>query len=1025
MDTQGIETIPLSFNIANIKDISTTKGSYSKTITVPNTYNNIQVFNDITNLNVESSFDPTKRNRVYILTNSILVFEGYFQLRSFSIDLSQQEQELQLLVSGDNNDFYNVIAEQYITDDDYSELDHIWNSANIKGSWTKTWTHGYFYPLIDYGYNWTPNQIGGATGSVKQNEIFPSTYALYIWNKIFTQAGFKWKGDEFETLMSNLVIPMNTRGIPQLPGFADEHRFIAGFGPTGGQGFFTSYNIFGTGFYDVVNAPPQPNVWTGAGEYIVQRVGFYDETAPFGDPNGLWNPLTHEYTNTATFSINMKFAFNINIVQRPRYSVSLPPQFILRRSTVNGTGTSSIGYITKISDSWNQLTLPVMSLNGTLPTHYNTLVAKQEDVIAPQWTLEFPAQPFDIYNPTIVNPADTYGPWDVFGDTTGSDEQYTCRWNTPTMLIYPGEKVWLEYAYDVAGDIIANPAGSHPFTSYIPAGTLMASINSDSYMANIPDPNVGPGVKTIYNNTLPNKIKKRDFILSIIKMFNLVVVPDVDDDKTLNIYTSDSYYSSGINKDWSMKLDTNSKISGDILGDTQDKKINLKYKDDKDYLNVDYLNYSKISYGEKQYEIDNEFSTGEKTIELVFSPTPLSSISPNNSTNLVPIGGSYPAMILPKIFTVNNGVFQNTESNIRILQKNMIPLTSGMNWRLEGDGYTSGVLISNYPYVGHYDNPFLPTRDINFDQVEGLYYPQINITNNTLFNTYWKRTLDELSDRESRIMTADFFLTEKDISAFRFNDNIFVDLGDGGQYYRVNSIMDYDPANITTTKVELVKVNKITVPISTTFSGGMVIGESGGRGLLGTGFIPNSTPGNNTNLGSGIVISGNSNSTTTSDSNGSGTVVIGDTSNIQGNNIISLGDGNLINGTTNVIMGDDNLIAPYTENNMVVGNNNSMGVNTNSNFIIGNNNLVESGTYDPSSGNVIIGDNQNVSGSNQFIINGMSLQSTSNIVVAGYDEVLSPFNDNNPENYISAGRDNVLGLGSSTIINYINGGRYE
>jgi len=41
------------------------------------------------------------------------------------------------------------------------------------------------------------------------------------------------------------------------------------------------------------------------------------------------------------------------------------------------------------------------------------------------------------------------------------------------------------------------------------------------------------------------------------------------------------------------------------------------------------------------------------------------------------------------------------------------------SWGFEGVQYTQG-----YPYVGHYDNPYTPTDDINFGQLRGNIFHQ-------------------------------------------------------------------------------------------------------------------------------------------------------------------------------------------------------------------------------------------------------------------------------------------------------------
>ena len=129
-------------------------------------------------------------------------------------------------------------------------------------------------------------------------------------------------------------------------------------------------------------------------------------------------------------------------------------------------------------------------------------------------------------------------------------------------------------------------------------------------------------------------------------MFNLYVEPSKDYPKTLIIEPRDNYYQSGTIKDWSRKLNTNTPVEEQILGETQNKKTTFKYKEDKDFFNTDYTTTTGgLSYGEYNYYIDNDFTTGEKKIEVIFSPNPIVAVR-------VPKSKAYSQIIIPKIVNV-------------------------------------------------------------------------------------------------------------------------------------------------------------------------------------------------------------------------------------------------------------------------------------------------------------------------------------------------------------------------------------
>ncbi len=84
------------------------------------------------------------------------------------------------------------------------------------------------------------------------------------------------------------------------------------------------------------------------------------------------------------------------------------------------------------------------------------------------------------------------------------------------------------------------------------------------------------------------------------------------------------------------------------------------------------------------------------------------------------------------------------------LLKAKVPINSGLLTIPSGSKkivFDGSDLISGldfvYPYVGHYDNPYQPTNDINFGQLREELYLTSYTTANNLVNTYWLQFLEE------------------------------------------------------------------------------------------------------------------------------------------------------------------------------------------------------------------------------------------------------------------------------------------
>jgi hypothetical protein len=156
-------------------------------------------------------------------------------------------------------------------------------------------------------------------------------------------------------------------------------------------------------------------------------------------------------------------------------------------------------------------------------------------------------------------------------------------------------------------------------------------------------------------------------------------------------------------------------------------------------------------------------------------------------------------------------------------------------------------------------------------------------TNNNIYNAYWKRYIEEITHKDSKIVRAWFYLNEDDIHNFSFRYLIWADLGGGGAYYHVNKIIDYNPLQRQVTQVELLKINKLD-----DFSGELIWGTGeGGIGVNGA-------------IG---AVSGDTYEIVTQDENMNYALNFG---NAQG---IAIGSGNSNNALGGLIVGDDNVIA--------------------------------------------------------------------------------------------------------------------
>lgn len=286
------------------------------------------------------------------------------------------------------------------------------------------------------------------------------------------------------------------------------------------------------------------------------------------------------------------------------------------------------------------------------------------------------------------------------------------------------------------------------------------------------------GVQLI-NEFIPQKIKQSDFVKSIFQMYNLYAYPDTNQPNNLVLVQRDEWYDAGIEKDWSLKLAKNQEQQLIFLPDLTNKKLKLTYKEDKDTANAVYTQATAEIYGQLEYTFDNEYVKDTDTKELLFSPTPV------NKT----VFDAYLPMI--------NGIAPNT--NIRILYDAGLQTCQAFNIYEQG---TTGVTgLTSYPQTGHFNDSLTPTFDLNFGVCDYYFYQTSVLTNNNLYNLYWRRTVNQIN--VGKMLIASFHLNEADVQTLKLNDKIRID----NSWWNINKVMDYNANDETLTKVELISVD--------------------------------------------------------------------------------------------------------------------------------------------------------------------------------------------------------------------------
>jgi hypothetical protein len=277
-------------------------------------------------------------------------------------------------------------------------------------------------------------------------------------------------------------------------------------------------------------------------------------------------------------------------------------------------------------------------------------------------------------------------------------------------------------------------------------------------------------------------MKCSEFMSSLFKMFNLVVIADDINPNLLTFKPIQEYLAEGVAKDWSNKLDVSKDITLTSTADYQSKENLWTYKSMNDYFNQLYNAQGGRVYGRLLLiDPENDFATKEQKTEIMFGATPLNSIK----------GSDYP---IPK-FQSGNGQF--AAPGARILYKTEDEIT----FNIYNDDF-GNVLPYTAFLFSHYTTaiPSIADEDLNFGQEVPLHYLD-STPYKTLYQRYWNNYISDIYAPDARVIEAFFALDFADVYQFKFNDKIFIK----DAYYRILDISDYVVGMQDSVKVKLIK----------------------------------------------------------------------------------------------------------------------------------------------------------------------------------------------------------------------------
>lgn len=682
-DTLGDIDVEFTFSVADISDIERRNTSFSKTLTLPSTSRNQQLFGNIFDIsvsndiiagaNIGQNFNPAKQAKSQIFLDNVKIFDGV--LRMSKINNKEGEILYEVNMFGRLRDILDALGDKTLADLDFDDYDHTWNQANIEGSWARTeWVSGaqnYVYPLVDYGYS--VNNINYPIKNFK-----PAVFITEILKRMFDEAGF----------------------IIQAPIF---------------ESFF---------FRKLILLTAEKTITREVANLLDQRTDLY-QTSITTQPS-----FTHLMTFQSVEAVN----FTINGARnRFTYNKSQP-------LTTGLNFNASISYSSLATFTKNTWTVRILK-NGS------QILSDTETV-------------------TIVPLGGTF------------------TWNVE---ISAGINLALNDYFEV--QLVGQAVGGAGYNSNIQNAITIAPSGPLKIGTTVPtaiDVVEGDTMKIEY--TMPKSMKQRDFLKSIISMYNLYITQDQLQTNVLEIIPYNEFFQAFKNEalDWSDKLDQSQEISITPLSELSAKEYRLMFDDDQDYWSQSYKTKFNKGYGESRTIIDNDFILETKSVKVVFAPPVMRE--------------EVASRVMVHLYKVENNV--KIPDNFKPRVVFFSPGTpSTTQWFIDYAGGSQDYNV--YPYAGHINNLTDPVFDQLFSYPEEVYfsigvYPQ----STNLYTTYYEQLIDSIGDRNSRLLEGYFYLTPTDISNLDFRKIIKV----GNHFFQLQKVDKYNPIANGLSYVALFKI---------------------------------------------------------------------------------------------------------------------------------------------------------------------------------------------------------------------------
>lgn len=309
----------------------------------------------------------------------------------------------------------------------------------------------------------------------------------------------------------------------------------------------------------------------------------------------------------------------------------------------------------------------------------------------------------------------------------------------------------------------------------------------------------------------PNEIKQIDFISSINKAFNLIVVEDKTKENTFRVEPLIDFIGKGETLDWTYKVDRDSNIQLEPTTNIFNGTLNYQNSLDRDYGNNEFNKRSNKIFGTRQINLDQDF----KNNDIIFN------FITGNRIDITLNNLSVPNVTVPVYFVTiendNEGVVElsfnarKTLPNLSFRGLNLpaknVGFINASGTTTVNNFYLEQNLVNMFPISNRYTTyPFGITgftHAINFDKRDRFDLVEYDFSQSEdFYDIYYNEYKEDLTNEENRVYRAVVYLTPQEIQNLVGNEKILID----NTPFRINKITNYSLLKPSKANVELIKL---------------------------------------------------------------------------------------------------------------------------------------------------------------------------------------------------------------------------